>query len=46
MKLRMCGTLRDMMRNSVIRDRCVKDDVVDKKGMFRWFGHMKRMDVK
>jgi hypothetical protein len=41
--------LSDSVRNEVIREECgVKEDVVTKieKNMFRWFGHVERMDER
>ena len=44
----MCGvTLKDRVRNSVIRERCgLKEDIMTRieKGVLRWFGHVERMD--
>jgi hypothetical protein len=41
--------LSDRVRNEVIREECgVKEDVVTKfkKNMFRWFGHVERMNER
>jgi hypothetical protein len=41
--------LTDRVRNEVIREECgMKEDVVTKieKNMFRWFGHVERMDER